>query len=185
MMEATSRYAPGPAAEMAAAVESRLTWSRWTRCESSFSLALAPHQPGLFALAEEVVPAGEAGARRLLAVFEIAAADDLAYALGRLFTAASPWREHLLSGRCFARFAVVAELAERDAACAALQAWLAQAADLPGDAPTASARSAPQNEAEAARPAVASADLPVPRAAAPAGKASTAVGPPASLPAGF
>ena len=181
MMEATSRYAPGPAAEMAAAVESRLTWSRWTRCESSFSLALAPHQPGLFALAEEVVPAGEAGARRLLAVFEIAAADDLAYALGRLFTAASPWREHLLSGRCFARFAVVAELAERDAACAALQAWLAQAADLPGDVPAASARSAPQ----AAHPAVDAADLPAPRAAAPAAKATTAVGPPASLPAGF
>ena len=183
MMEATSRYTPGPAAEMAAAVESRLTWSRWTRCESSFSLALAPHQPGLFALAEEVVPAGEAGTRRLLAVFEIAAADDLAHALGRLFTAASPWREHLVTGRCFVRFAVVENLAERDAACAALQAWLAQAADLPGDAAAASARSAPQ--AEAAHPAVAPADLPAPRAAAPAAKASTAVGPPASLPAGF
>lgn len=179
MMEATSRYTPGPAAEMAAAVESRLTWSRWTRCESSFSLALAPHQPGLFALAEEVVPAGEAGTRRLLAVFEIAAADDLAHALGRLFTAASPWREHLLTGRCFVRFAVVADLAERDAACAALQAWLAQAADIPA----ASARSAPQDQA--AHPAVDPADLPVPRAAAPAAKATTPVGPPASLPAGF
>lgn len=180
-MDATARYTPGPATEMAAAVESRLTWSRWTRCESGTSLALAPHQPGLFALAEEVVPAGEEGSRRLLAVFEIARADDLAYALGSLFTASSPWREHLDSGRCFARFAVVENLAERDAAHAALVAWLAQAADLPA----ASARSAPQNQAEAARPAVAPADLPAPRAAAPAAKVATAVGPPASLPAGF
>jgi hypothetical protein len=174
MMEATPRYSPGPATEMAAAVESRLTWSRWTRCESSFSLALAPHQPGLFALAEEVVPPGDAGARRLLALFEIARADDLAHALGRLFTASSPWRERLGAGLCFLRYAVVSNLAERDAACDALQAWLAQAADLPAD-------SAPP----AAHPAVDSADLPVPRAAAPAAKASTAVGPPASLPAGF
>ena len=184
-MEATARYTPGPATEMAAAVESRLAWSRWTRCESSTSLALAPHQPGLFALAEEVVPAGEEGSRRLLAVFEIARADDLAYALGSLFTASSPWRRHLASGRCFVRFAVVTSLAERDAAHAALVAWLAQAADLPGDAPAASARSAPQNEAEAAHDAVAPADLPAPRAAAPAAKVSTAVGPPASFPAGF
>ncbi len=178
-MEATARYTPGPATEMAAAVEARLSWSRWTRCESSTSLALAPHQPGLFALAEEVVPAGEEGSRRLLAVFEIARADDLAYALGSLFTAASPWRQHLASGRCFVRFAVVTSLAERDAAHAALVAWLAQAADLPG------ARSAPQDEAEAAHAAVAPADLPAPRAAAPAAKVSTAVGPPASFPAGF
>ena len=178
-MEATPRYTPGPATEMAAAVESRLTWSRWTRCESSFSLALAPHQPGLFALAEEVVPAGEAGTRRLLAVFEIAAADDLAHALGSLFAASSLWREHLVNGRCFARFAVVENLAERDAACAALQAWLAQAADVP----TGSARSAPQDQAAPA--AVAAADLPAPRAAAPAARAVTPVGPPASLPAGF
>ncbi len=181
-MEATARYTPGPATEMAAAVEARLTWSRWTRCESSTSLALAPHQPGLFALAEEVVPAGEEGSRRLLAVFEIARADDLAYALGSLFTASSPWRRHLASGRCFVRFAVVTSLAERDAAHAALVAWLAQAADLPAEA-AASARSAPQNEA--AHAAVAPADLPAPRAAAPAAKVSTAVGPPASLPAGF
>ena len=178
-MEATPRYVPGPATEMAAAVESRLTWSRWARCESSTSLALAPHQPGLFALAEEVVPAGEEGTRRLLAVFEIARAVDLAQALGRLFTAASPWREHLAAGRCFLRYAVVPNLAERDTAHAALEAWLAQAADLPA------ARSAPQKEAEAGHAAVAPADLPAPRAAAPAAPASTAVGPPAALPAGF
>ncbi len=176
-MEATPRYTPGPATEMAAAVESRLAWSRWIRCESSFSLALVPHQPGLFALAQEVVPPGEAGTRRLLAVCEIAAADDLAHALGRLFSPASPWREPLAAGRCFARYVVVANPAERDAACAALQAWLAQAADLPA----ADARSAP----EAAHAAVDSADLPVPRAVAPSAKATTPVGPPASLPAGF
>lgn len=177
-MEATARYTPGPATEVAAAVESRLEWSRWTRCQSSFSLALAPHQPGLFALAEEVVPAGESGARRLLAVIEIAQADDLARVLGRLFSASSPWREHLASGRCFLRYVVVTNPAEREAACAALQAWLAAASDLPAGG----ARSAPP---EAAHAAVDAADLPVPRAAAPAAKAAAAVGPPASFPAGF
>ena len=37
----------------------RLQWSNWFRCESSFSVLLAPTKPGIFALGEEVVPKGE------------------------------------------------------------------------------------------------------------------------------
>ena len=63
----------------------RLQWSKWFRCESSFSLLLVPGQPGIFALGEEVVAPGElpsAGGKRMLALFQIAEADDLAVALG-------------------------------------------------------------------------------------------------------
>ena len=43
----------------------RLQWSKWFRCESSFSVLLAPCQPGIFALGEEIV-AGGAGSKRML-----------------------------------------------------------------------------------------------------------------------
>lgn len=33
----------------------RLEWSRWFRCESSFSVLLVPAKPGIFALGEEIV----------------------------------------------------------------------------------------------------------------------------------
>ena len=36
----------------------RLQWSKWFRCESSFSVLLAPCQPGIFALGEEIVAGG-------------------------------------------------------------------------------------------------------------------------------
>ena len=35
----------------------RLHWSRWFRCESTHSLLVVPSKPGVFALAEEIVPA--------------------------------------------------------------------------------------------------------------------------------
>src|ERR1051326_8571181 len=40
-----------------------MNWSRWFRCESSFELLLVPSQPGVFALAEEVVQAAGPQAR--------------------------------------------------------------------------------------------------------------------------
>ena len=53
-------------------IATRVQWSSWSRCESSFSMLLVPHRPGIFALAEEVAdgqqasgifrPAPEAGA---------------------------------------------------------------------------------------------------------------------------
>ncbi|MGH9530249.1 MAG: hypothetical protein ACRD2S_10075, partial [Terriglobales bacterium] len=56
----------------------RLQWSKWSRCESSFSVLLAPSKPGLFALAEEERTAGE---KRILTLFRITEAEDLGMAL--------------------------------------------------------------------------------------------------------
>lgn len=101
-----------------------MTWSRWFHCESSFGLLLVPSQPGVFALAEEIVqPSGDAVSRQL-AVFEINEAEDLASSLSRIFTAASPWRDRLVSVRCYIRYSVIPGREERSAATMALRNWL-------------------------------------------------------------
>jgi hypothetical protein len=99
-----------------------MSWSRWFRCESSFGLLLVPKQPGIFALAEEIMT-GPNG-RRMLAVFEVSEADDLALALSRMFAAGSRWREKLAEGHCFVRYAVAPSMADRRAAAGALKHWL-------------------------------------------------------------
>ena len=107
----------------------RLDWSRWSRCESSFNLLLTPHQPGIFALAEEVLDATVSGGKRMLAVLEIAAADDLARTLSNLFAPASALRERLLSGSCFIRYAVVTDAMQRDLIVGQLQQWVSASAE--------------------------------------------------------
>lgn len=109
----------------------RLEWSRWSRCESSFSLLLAPQQPGIFALAEEVMDVAANG-KRMLAVLEVAAAEDLARSLSSLFSATSALRDRLLSGRCFVRYAVVPDLAQREAVTAQLKQWISTSAEAAG-----------------------------------------------------
>ena len=106
---------------------SQVKWSKWSACESSFSLLLVPQQPGVFALAEEIVPAGEgvAQSKRMLAVLEVGAADDLARSLSRLFAADSVYHLRLSAARCYVRYAVIAEPGERRAVAAAMQQWLA------------------------------------------------------------
>ena len=101
-----------------------LNWSRWFRCESSFGLLLVPNQPGVFALAEEVLEAPGPQARRMLAVFEIDEAEDVSRALSRLFAPASPWHERLATSRCYMRYAVVPDPVKRQAATASLRNWL-------------------------------------------------------------
>jgi hypothetical protein len=101
-----------------------MNWSRWFRCESSFELFLVPNQPGVFALAEEVVQATGPNARRMLAVFEVQEADDLAHAMSRMFAAGSAWRDKLGEARCYVRYSVVPSLADRGAAVLALKTWL-------------------------------------------------------------
>src|SRR5579872_927120 len=98
----------------------RLQWSPWFRCTDVSSLVQVSSKPGLFALADEVAPL-QAGGKRLLALVRISQADDLGMALGRLSLPRSPERELLASGRCFARFAVVEDPAQRHSAHAALQ----------------------------------------------------------------
>jgi len=110
----------------------RLQWSRWFHCDSSFSVLLAPAKPGIFALAEEIVPTEEpVGARasspvqkRMLALFEIKETDDIGMALGRLFLPGNTLREKLETGRCFARYAVIEDSAERSAAYKIFERWL-------------------------------------------------------------
>ncbi len=121
----------------------QVKWSGWSACESSFSLLLVPQQPGVFALAEEIVPAGDEGAaqpptKRMLAVLEVGAADDLARALSRLFAADSIYHQRLSAARCFVRYAVIPEAGERQAVAAALGQWLsAQSEALEAPAPAA------------------------------------------------
>ena len=113
----------------------RLQWSKWFRCDSSFSLLLVPPQPGLFALGEELIAPGEipaTGGKRMLGVFRIAEAADLGMALGRLFLPGHPDRERVSNGRCFARYAVIEDPVQRRAASTALEHWLASAAEIAG-----------------------------------------------------
>ena len=110
----------------------RLQWSQWFRCRDSFSFLLAPCKPGLFALGEEMVAPGElpiGEGKRMLALFQISEAADLGMALGRLFLPGTPERERLSSGRCFARYVVIEDAAQRRSAYAALQRWMASSAE--------------------------------------------------------
>jgi hypothetical protein len=134
----------------------RLEWSRWFHCESSFSVLLAPAKPGIFALGEEMVPpaitvvdgqsrgdrnqstqidnpelrtAPSAEGKRMLALLQISETDDLGIALGRLFLPGNKLRERLGSGRCFARYTVIEDAAQRSAAYAVFQRWMQNAAE--------------------------------------------------------
>jgi len=111
----------------AAPVDRRLEWSRWFRCESSFSLLLVPSEAGVYALAEEVVAPGElpsTGGRRMLAVFQASETEDLCVALSRLFAPRNPISCRLSNGRCFVRFALVTDPKQRQEACESLNRWL-------------------------------------------------------------
>jgi len=112
----------------------RLQWSRWNRCESSFSLLLVPSRPGIFAVSEEILSPGAAG-KRLLALLLVSEAADLARDLNRLFMPASPMYERVSSGRCFVRFAVVDDEDERRAAASALKEWLVESAEVASGIP--------------------------------------------------
>jgi hypothetical protein len=101
-----------------------MNWSHWFHCESSFGLLLVPSQPGVFALAEEVMQAAGPESRRMLAVFEVAEAEDLSRAMSRLFAAGSPWREKMAQARCYVRYAIAPSIADRRTATAALKNWL-------------------------------------------------------------
>jgi hypothetical protein len=105
----------------------RLQWSRWFRCDSSFSVLLAPAKPGIFALAEKIAPAAESN-KRMLALFEIRETDDIGMALGRLFLPGNPLRERLETGKCLARYSVIEDAAERAAAYKVFELWLQESA---------------------------------------------------------
>lgn len=115
----------------------RLEWSRWFRCDSSFSVLLVPAKPGLFALGEEIMSSEDlelrapspAGNKRLLALFDISQADDLGMALGRLFLPGNPLLERLASGKCFVRYTVIEDREQRSQACSIFQRWLQESSN--------------------------------------------------------
>jgi hypothetical protein len=114
----------------------RLQWSPWFRCESSSSALLVPGKPGVFALAEEVAVfsgASEPG-KRMLALFQISEADDLGMALWRLFVPGNVGSDRLSSGRCFARYTVIEDSAQRAAAHKIFQDWMHQSLETVGGA---------------------------------------------------
>ena len=121
----------------------RIEWSRWFRCESSFSVLLAPAKPGIFALGEEMVPAGDGNdQKRMLALFQVSEADDLGMGLGRMFLPGNPLLRKLNAGRCFVRYAVIEDAAQRSAAYSIFQRWMQDSAEAAsgitscsGDAP--------------------------------------------------
>ncbi|HZQ91637.1 MAG TPA: hypothetical protein VFA60_07600 [Terriglobales bacterium] len=122
----------------------RLTWSRWSRCESSFSLLLVPPRPGVFVLAQEVAVLSEGlgsdgrgsdaqrsaaeRQKKMLAIFYLAQAEDLGRAVSRLFAATSPLRDRLAAANCYVRFAVIEDAAQRLAVTSALGRWFSGAA---------------------------------------------------------
>jgi len=110
----------------------RLQWSNWFLCEDSVSVLMVPGQPGLFALAEEVMAPGETaatGGKRMLALFQISEAADVGMALGLMFLPGNPLHERLASGRCFARYSIIEDASQRQVARTALEQWLASSAE--------------------------------------------------------
>jgi len=106
----------------------RLPWSKWLRCESCLSFVGVPDKGGIFALAEELVGPGEISGtegKRMLAVYRISETDHLGLTMGRLFLPGGPEARRLATGRCFARYAVVEDAAQRRAAHTAFQQWMA------------------------------------------------------------
>jgi hypothetical protein len=114
----------------------RLQWSPWFRCESSSSALLVPGKPGVFALAEEVAvfPGSSEPSKRMLALFQVSEADDLGMALWRLFQPGNTGSDRLSGGRCFARYSVIEDSAQRAVANKVFQDWMQQSAETVGGA---------------------------------------------------
>jgi hypothetical protein len=69
------------------------------------------------------------GQRRMLAVLQFSEDDDMAFTLDRMFTCVNPMRARLASGRCFLRFVVIEDQAERRNICNALNQWMLNSAE--------------------------------------------------------
>jgi hypothetical protein len=81
--------------------------------------------------------AAEAPQRRMLAVLQFCEDDDMAFTLDRMFTRINPMRDRLATGRCFLRFVVIEDQAQRRSICATLNQWMLSSAEkasgLPAD----------------------------------------------------
>jgi hypothetical protein len=70
-----------------------------------------------------------AAPKRMLAVLQFSEDDDMAFTLDRMFTRINPLRERLSSGRCFLRFVVIEDQAQRRSICSALNQWMLSSAE--------------------------------------------------------
>ena len=93
-----------------------------TREGHDFSRAATPSKT-------QPASATELPTRRMLAVLQFSEDDDMAFTLDRMFTRANPMRARFASGRCFLRFVVIEDQAQRRSICAALNQWMLSSAE--------------------------------------------------------
>jgi len=103
--------------------EAAVAWTKWSQYQSSFSLMLVPHRPGVFALAEEVVSPTDSS-KRMLALVSVTEADDLAYMISQMFNASTDVQRRMGELKLFIRYAVVDDADQRRAVAAALNLWI-------------------------------------------------------------
>jgi hypothetical protein len=191
----------------------RLKWSRWFRCESPHSLLFVPSQPGVFALAEEVMsvgadafvrpasdasgfvpdgenrnPGADTASRRMLAVAQFFEADDMAFMLDRMLSYQNPMRARLASGRYFVRFVVIDDQSQRRSIVSALNQWIATSAEKAtgiGSHFASSLELTPATEYVARTPSSASLPSKTPTAPQPDSGAATNISCPSPFPSGF
>ncbi len=63
--------------------------------------------------------------RRMLAVTQVFADDDMAFVLDRMLSRENPMRARLVSGHYFVRFVIIEDEAQRRSICNALNQWIA------------------------------------------------------------
>ena len=103
--------------------EAAVAWTKWSQYQSSFSLMLVPHRPGVFALAEEVVSPTDAS-KRMLALVSVNEADDLARMISSMFHASTDVQRRMGELKLFIRYAVVEDPDHRRAVAATLNLWI-------------------------------------------------------------
>ena len=71
----------------------------------------------------------EGSSKRLLAVLQFSEDEDMAFTLDRMSTRINPMRARLASGKCFLRFVVIEDQAQRRSICSALNQWMLSSAE--------------------------------------------------------
>ena len=118
----------------------------------------------------------------MLALFQISESDDVGMALGRLFLRGNPLRERLATGLCFARYSIIEDPSQRQAARVALEQWLTSSAE------TASGVGPRDSKPLDTEPVKASQERSIASLSATvvqSSKSNTQIGSPATIPAGF
>jgi hypothetical protein len=71
----------------------------------------------------------EPATRRMLAVLQFGEDDDMAFVLDRMTSRLNPMRSRLASGRCFLRYVVIEDQAQRRSLCNSLNQWLTSSSE--------------------------------------------------------